>query len=115
MTYIHYGSDHFHHEYFTPVRNTGYMPKPEDGLWASRINDEFGWEAWCRNNHFNIEHLHYSFRFELPDANILILEDSEQLMGLPTIRPWKPKRPPEVKEGELPSMEQMKEWFTPNP
>jgi len=115
-TYIHYGSDHFYPEYFIPIRNGDWRPKPADGtgLWGSRVDDEFGWKVWCQDNHFNLEHLQISFRFTMPEANILILEDPEQLIPLPKIHPWEPKKPLEVAEGEIPSMEQLKEWFIPN-
>ena len=59
-TYIHYGSDHFYPEFFIPVRNGDWRPKPADGtdLWASRVDDEYGWEAWCRENPLAIPVLH---------------------------------------------------------
>ena len=113
-TYIHYGSDHFYPEYFTPIRNGDWRPKPADGtgLWGSRVDDELGWEAWCRENHFNLESLRTSFRFTMSDANILVLDDPEQLISLPKLHPWEPKKPLEM--DELPTMEQLKEWFMPN-
>ena len=115
-TYIHYGSDHFYPDFFIPVRNGDWRPKTADGtgLWGSRIDDEFGWEAWCRENHFNLDHLRSSFRFQLPEASILTLEDPAQLITLPKLHPWEPKKPLELTEGELPTMEQLKEWFVPN-
>lgn len=115
-TYIYYGSDHFYPEFFIPVRNGDWRPKPADGtgLWASRVDDEFGWEAWCRENHFNLDSLRSFFRFQFPEASILTLEDPAQLITLPKLHPWKPKKPLEVAEGELPTMEQLKEWFVPN-
>lgn len=98
-TYIHYGSDHFYPEFFIPVRNGDWRPKPADGtgLWGSRIDDEFGWEAWCRENHFNLDHLRSSFRFQLPEASILTLEDPAQLITLPKLHPWELKKPLEFR------------------
>ena len=113
-TYIHYGSDRFYPEYFTPVRNSGWQPKPEGGLWGSREGDEFGWDWWCRDSHFKIEELKHRFRFILPEARILTLEDPEQLKELPLLHPWKPKEPPKVEVGEIPTEEQLHDWFTPN-
>ena len=115
-TYIHYGSDHFYPEYFAKIRNESYSTKPSagTGLWASRGDAEYGWERWCRKNHFNTPHLNSFFRFTLPDANILLLESPDQLLSLPLLQPWKPKLPPDVKPGEFPSQEQLREWFTPN-
>jgi len=113
MTYTHYGSDHFCPEFFIPVRNGDWRPKPADGtgLWASRVDDEFGWEAWCRKNHFNLENLRTCFRFKLPGASILTLEDPDQLISLPKLHFWEPKKPLEVKH---PTLEQLREWYVPN-
>ena len=98
-TYVHFGSDHFIPAAFISARNAdwqhgGWRPKPADGtgLWVSRENDEWGWEAWCRGANFNIEQLQHSFRFTLPDANILELSDPEQLIDLPKLHPWEPKK-----------------------
>lgn len=115
-TYIHYGSDHFCAPAFIPVRNGNWRPKPADGtgLWASRENDKYGWEAWCRENKFDPDHLKHSFRFTLPDAAILTLEDPNQLTVLPKLHPWEPKKPLEVAIGEMPTLEQLQEWFVPN-
>ena len=116
ITYIHYGSDHFYPEYFTPVRNGGFGTKPLQGtgLWGSRIDDEYGWKSWCRRNHFKLESLDKHFLFQLPDSNILTLTDPSQLTNLPTLHPWKPKEPLRVETGQLPTMEQLEEWFIPN-
>ena len=35
-------------------------------------------------------------------------------MHLPLLYPWKPKEIPNVAVGELPSQEQLHEWFMPN-
>jgi len=120
MTYIHYGSDHFDPALFDPLRNggleCGFRPKPADGtgLWASREGDPNGWEAWCRGARFNLDALSHSFRFTMQGAKILLLEDPAQLITLPKLHPWEPKKPLELTEGELPTMEQLKEWFVPN-
>lgn len=114
ITYIHYGSGQFDPDLFQPVRNSTWQSKPEGGLWGSRADDAFGWESWCRKNRFNPEHLKMSFRFTLPEAKILILENPDQLLILPTLQPWKPKEPPKVELGGMPTMEQLREWFSPN-
>ena len=62
-----------------------------------RANHKFGWEAWCRESKFNLENLQFSFRFQLPGASILTLEDPDQLIYLPKLHPWEPKKPLEVK------------------
>lgn len=83
-------------------------------VWASREGDPNRWEAWCRGAEFHLDALNQSFRFTLPEAKILLLEDPEQLIALPKLHPWEPKKPLELTEGELPTMEQLKEWFVPN-
>ena len=113
MTYIHYGSDHFYSEYFSPVRNS-WQPKPEGGLWGSRENADYGWERWCWDNRFHVDTLDQSFRFTLPGAKILTLTSPDQLMELPLLHPWKPKEPPRVEVGELPTREQLEAWFASN-
>ena len=113
-TYIHFGSDHFNPCFFTPIRNSEWQPKPEGGLWGSREGDDFGWEWWCKDSNFNTDSLKHSFRFQLPDAHILTLVSPEQLLYLPKIHEWKPKEPPKVEVGEIPTMEQLRTWFTPN-
>ena len=116
IVYIHYGSDHFYPEFFSPVRNGGWKPKPADrtGLWGSRVDDEFGWESWCRRNRFKTDSLDTYFKFTLPEAHILTLTDPSQLIDLPKLHPWKPKEPPKVEYGQLPTLEQLEEWFLPN-
>ena len=123
-TYVHYGSDHFEPSAFIPVRNAGWMeggfrPKPADGtgLWASRENDEWGWEAWCRESNFNIGRLRHSFRFTLPDADILTINSPDQLIDLPKLHRWEPKKLlwiETIKPGEIPTMEQLHELYMPN-
>lgn len=123
-TYVHYGSDHFEPSAFIPVRNAGWMeggfrPKPADGtgLWASRENDEWGWEAWCREANFNIGRLRHSFRFTLPDADILTINSPDQLIDLPKLHRWEPKKLSwieNIQPGEIPTMEQLHELYMPN-
>ena len=123
-TYVHYGSDHFIPDLFIPVRNAGWMeggwrPKPADGtgLWASRENDEWGWEAWCREAKFNVDQLRHSFRFTLSNASILELSDADQLIDLPKLHPWEPKKVSwleTIKPGEIPTIEQLQELYMPN-
>ena len=117
--YVHYGNDAFESEYFAPVRNNLYFPKPEGGLWASREDDENGWAAWCRQERFKTFRLKHFFKFTLaPDSRVLTLESEDQLLDLPKLKPWKPKDLRwmyELKPDEHPSPEQLEEWFQPNP
>lgn len=89
--YVHYGSQHFDRERFVPVKNgRNFLPKPaaRTGLWASRVGDENGWETWCRHNQFKTERLEVSFRFTMPNADILTLKAPEDLLPLPKIYQW---------------------------
>ena len=123
-TYVHYGSDHFIPAAFIPVRNAGWMedgwrPKPADGtgLWASRVNDEWGWEAWCRGAEFHLDALNQSFRFTMPGAKILLLDDPEQLVSLPKLHPWETKKLlwlDSIKPGEIPTKDQLEQLYMPN-
>ncbi len=110
--YIHYGSDRFHPDLFIPVRNGDWLPKPAagTGLWASRVDDEFGWEAWCREGCFNLDSLRQSFRFRLLGASVLTLEDPDQLTSLPKRHTWEPEKPPEI---AMPAHGQSGEWYVP--
>lgn len=120
IVYVHYGSAKFVSDWFTPIRNGDWRPKPADGtgLWASREADEWGWEAWCRNNHFNLQALKQSFKFTLAEgSNIITLTDPEQLIALPKVHPWEPKDLSWIETiapGQMPSMEQLESFYAPN-
>ena len=123
MTYIHYGSDRFDPALFAPVRNGGleygFRPKPADGtgLWASREGDPNCWEAWCREARFILDALSHSFRFTMPGAKILLLKAPEQLIALPKLHPWEPKKflwLNSIKPGEIPTKEQLEQLYMPN-
>ena len=95
IVYVHYGAPHFEPELFSPVKNTIYRTKPisHTGLWASRENDEYGWEPWCRRNDYRIEQLDSYFRFALPDANILTISEPDDLIPLPKLHLWEYTEP----------------------
>ena len=122
--YIHHGSDQYDPCRFIKVRNGDWMPKPANGtgLWGSRSDESadelyYGWERWCRDNHFNLGRLSNSFRFILPDAGILTISSEDDLIPLPKIHPWEPKRldwMETIKPGEMPTPEQLHEFYMPN-
>lgn len=119
--YIHYGSDSFDPDFFFPIKNSSWATKPVDGggLWASRENDPLGWNAWCRENRYKVHSLERYFRFTVPDdSNILTLEDPDQLIDLPKIKPWEPKDLSwidTIEPGAIPSEEQLMQLYSPNP
>lgn len=91
ITYIHYGSCEFDPTLFTPVHNGVFLGKPAErtGLWASRINDENGWKAWCKHNDFGECQEDNAFCFTLSDdANVIIVDHPMQLEKLPMIKPF---------------------------
>ena len=72
--YIHYGSDHFDKQMLidsVAVSKDNGIGKPT-GLWASRVDAEYGWKQWCIGAEFAIDNLKNSFKFILSDeARIL--------------------------------------------
>lgn len=86
MRLVHYGSDHFDSEKFTPVKNSNYRNKPESGgLWASPVNKKkWTWSKWCRREDFRTDTLNVGFKFDINFNSprilkIFNLEDMEQL------------------------------------
>ena len=86
--YIHHGSTHFDPAKFTPICNSEWQPKPEGGLWGSRIDAEYGWEQWSISNDYNLGALERSFRFTISSSRILVIESTAQLEQLPKLHPW---------------------------
>ena len=87
MEYIHYGHKNFDIEKFDAIKNYEYFSKPQGGLWASRINAEYGWKDWCKGENFTACEQNNSFKFTLSaDANILEIHKSEDLEGLPKLQ-----------------------------
>lgn len=82
--YIHYGSKHFDINRFTPIKNEPLFTKPMGGLWASKVDDNYGWKKWCKNNGVYIDELEEYFIFTLKeDARILEINDIKDLEPLP--------------------------------
>lgn len=71
--YIHYGSKHFDINRFKPIKNESLFTKPIGGLWASKVDDNYGWKNLCKNNGFNIGELEEYFIFTLKE-NVRVLE-----------------------------------------
>lgn len=84
--YIHYGSDHFEPEYFSPIQNEDNWAKPTGGLWASDVDALFSWKEWCECEDYEYCNLTKSFSFTLrEDANVLHIHSIEDLKDLPTL------------------------------
>lgn len=84
--YIHYGKTEYHPELVKPIKNEDYFTKPRGGLWASDVNAEYGWKAWCENENFRECDPANSFIFKLkPEANVITIDSMEILNSLPTL------------------------------
>ena len=53
-TFIHCGDNKYNSEKFKSIKNIPNASKPEGGLWASEINDDYGWLDWCSKTKYNI-------------------------------------------------------------
>lgn len=84
VKYIHYGDDKFILEKFNSITNILGRNKPYGGLWASRIDANYGWDKWCKDNEFHIEKLNKYFTFTLENkAKILEIHSVEDMEGIP--------------------------------
>lgn len=81
--YIHYGSDSFDRNLFTPISNRVFV-KPHGGLWASPMAAEWGWYDWCRSENFNTDRLCERFVFTLSNkAKVVHIRSVADLKKLP--------------------------------
>ena len=82
--WIHYGHKSFDGNRFMPIRNCRNFLKPHGGLWASPVDAEFGWKAWCEREEFRECDAENSFTFTLkPEAKVLRIKHIDDLIGLP--------------------------------
>ena len=79
---IHYGSNSFEKDWFAPVKNSGFLNKPEGGLWASPVNSEYGWIDWCKSENFMLQKLEKSFKFNC-NGSFIVINKPEDLEELP--------------------------------
>jgi hypothetical protein len=86
--YIHYGHAQFNPVLFKPIQNYETpFTKPRGGLWASRINAEYGWKDWCEREGYAECRESNSFRFTLKEnANVLKINTVDDLRDLPKIK-----------------------------
>ena len=81
--YIHYGSDHFDLDEFSPIRNIDLHNKPSGGLWASPYNSKRSWYDWCKSEKFRTDRLDKWFTFTLKDdAKVLTIKTEQDLCKL---------------------------------
>ncbi len=81
--YIHYGHKSFEESLFVEIKNKPFV-KPKGGLWASRIDSEYGWKSWNEYSYFRECSDENSFVFALKEnARILIIDSQEKLETLP--------------------------------
>ena len=86
MEYIHYGTTEFSKDKFKEIKNERLFTKPIGGLWASRVDSEYGWKNWIEDEHFRTEVYREDnyFKFKLKDeANVLVIDNAKQILDLP--------------------------------
>ena len=79
--YIHYGNDHIdtNYNYDKDMAKNILKCKPPCGVWASRVDSNFGWKDWCEAEDFG--DLSTSCKFTLkPSANILEIHEEEDIL-----------------------------------
>ena len=82
--YIHYGHCQFDRDRFVSIQNITMFPKPHGGMWASRVDAEFGWKQWCEQENFRECCEDNSFMFTLkPDAKVIHIYRVSDLDVLP--------------------------------
>lgn len=91
--YVHSGSKTFDKYIFHKISNREHWVKPMGGLWGSPLNSAYGWKQWCEDNNFNHtigfdkygdKNNEFLFRLK-PNARLLYIDNSAQLLDLPTI------------------------------
>ena len=81
--YIHYGSDHFDPDEFSPIKNIYLRNKPSGGLWASPYSSKRSWYDWCKSEEFRTDRLDKWFTFTLKDdAKVLTIKTELDLYEL---------------------------------
>lgn len=86
MQYIHYGTTEFSKDKFKEIKNESFFTKPRGGLWASRVDSEYGWKNWTEDEHFRTEVYREDnyFKFKLKDeAKVLVIDNAKQILDLP--------------------------------
>ena len=91
MKYIHYGHNEFDIKKFDKIENDSLcITKPKGGLWASRVDANFGWKDFCLKEKYSMDFEDY-FTFELKEnARILEIRTIKDLEGLPRALDNKP-------------------------
>lgn len=86
MQYIHYGTTEFSKDKFKEIKNERLFTKSIGGLWASRVDSEYGWKNWTEDEHFRTEVYREDnyFKFKLKDeAKVLVIDNAKQILDLP--------------------------------
>ena len=56
VAFVHYGSTEFDMDVFERAYTRSFDVKPESGFWASPIDTSNSWDAWCKREHFHLNH-----------------------------------------------------------
>ena len=78
--YVHYGTDTFDKDLVTSIKKV-HPSKPDRGIWASRIDCDYGWKQFCLNEGYHIDSLKRYFYFTIKDdAKILEIQYEEDIL-----------------------------------
>ena len=84
--YIHYGDTAFYPYKFCPIHNRQGLNKPYGGLWASRVDAEFGWKKFNEYEFAMDCEEEISFRFILAsNAHVIELHSVKDVDQMPQI------------------------------
>lgn len=80
ITFISYGLNQFDADKFNTPTFQSHINKPRGGFWASPVDSNYGWRAWCIDNEFNKKALSQYILFKLKkNANIYIIDNKDDM------------------------------------
>lgn len=86
MRVVHYTEDKSFELRPITVKNAGSKGiwcKPEGGLWASPLDSEFGWQAWCRAEDFSDTEKQLRVILDIDIGNFITINSQDDLSQLP--------------------------------
>ena len=86
--FIHYGAERFDPLAVSPVKNVPTRGiKPTGGFWACPTDAYWSWERYLRGEHYNLESLEKSFRFNLhQDTKLLTVNSMDDLRDFAVVK-----------------------------
>lgn len=84
ITYRHFGSNCFDPMRFVPITNDPVRSKPYGGLWASRVDSDYGWWDFCQNQRYELGSLRTHFDFMIQEgARVHTIRTMDDIKMLP--------------------------------